>query len=120
VNGVVDEDLRALVEVTIGATADGVNQTIRVWVDTAFNGGLVVPRVEIERLGLREQTSTSAMLADGKQVDLPAYTCYLRWFGAVYRTQVIANEGEYPLLGTMLLADRDLAISYRRKTVSLD
>ena len=71
------------------------NQTFRVWVDTAFNGGLVVPRREIERLHLREQTSTPAILADGKQVDLPTYTCYLKWFGDAYRTQVVANEGEY-------------------------
>ena len=118
--GIVDDDLRALVDVAIGATSGGEKQSVRVWVDTAFNGGLVIPRREIERLGLREATSTAAILADGQQVDLATYTCYIAWFGSVYRTQVVANDGKYPLLGTMLLADRDLAISYKRRTLSLD
>ena len=118
--GFVDDELRALVDVSIAATrGDGV-QPIRVWIDTAFNGGLVISRSEIERLGLLEATSTRAILADGYQVDLPTYTCYIEWFGSVYRTQVVANDGEHPLLGTMLLANRDLPISYTRKTVSLD
>jgi len=120
VKGIVDDDLRALVDVVLRASPDGVDHTIRVWVDTAFNGGLVIPRHEIDRRGLREYTSTPAILADGKQVDMPTFTCYIEWFGSVYRTQVVANDGEHPLLGTMLLADRDLAISYKRKTVSLD
>ena len=118
--GIVDDELRALIDVSICATDGGEMQAVRVWVDTAFHGGLVIPRSDIERIGLREATSTRAILADGNQVDLPTYTCYVEWFGSVYRTQVVANEGEYPLLGTMLLGDRDLAISYRRKTVSLD
>ena len=118
--GIVDDELRALIDVSICATSDAERQTLRVWVDTAFNGGLVIPLDKIETPGLREATSTRAILADGNQVDLSTYTCYLEWFGSVYRTQVVANDGQYPLLGTMLLADRDPAISYRRKTVSLD
>jgi len=90
------------------------------WIDTAFNGGLVLPRQEIERLGLSETSSTSAILADGKQVELPTYTCYLEWFGKEVRTQVVANEGATPLLGTMLLDGHDLVISYKRKTLTLD
>ena len=48
--GVVDEDLRALLEVKIGAEPNGQKSIVMVWVDTAFNGGLVLPRSEIERL----------------------------------------------------------------------
>ena len=97
--GIVDDELRALVDVSISATAEGEMETIRILVDTAFNGDVVMPRIEIERLGLREATSTRAILADGNEVDLPTYTCYLEWFGSVYRTQVVANDGEHPLLG---------------------
>jgi len=120
VNGLVDEELRALLEVRIGATPGGVKSGVVAWIDTAFNGGLVLPRKEIERLGLKECSSTSAILADGQQVELPIFTCYLDWFGCEYRTQVVANEGAYPLLGTMLLDGRDLAVSYKRKTITLD
>jgi clan AA aspartic protease len=88
--------------------------------DTAFNGGLVLPREEIERLGLQEYSSTSAVLADGQQVELPTYTCYLDWFGKEYRTQIIANEGSHPLPGTMLLDGHDLSVSYKQRQVTLD
>jgi clan AA aspartic protease len=124
VNGSVDSDLRALVEVQAGGSPNGLKSTVVAWVDTAFNGGLVLPRQEIERLGerlgLTEASSTSAILADGKQVELPTYTCYLEWFGREFRTQVVANDGEYPLLGTMLLDGHDLVISYKRRTLTLD
>ena len=119
-NGIVDDDLRALLEVQIGAVPGGVKSTIKVWIDTAFNGGLVLPRSEIERLELKQYSSTPAILADGQQVELPTFTCYLEWFGNEYRTQIVANDGAHPLLGTALLNERDLEISYRRKTVALN
>lgn len=119
-NGFVDAELRALLEVQIGGTRQGAKTTVVVWVDTAFNGGLVLPRQEIERLGLKEYSSTPATLADGQQVELPTFTCFLNWFGKEYRTQVVANDGAKPLLGTALLAGHDLSISYKRKTVTLD
>jgi clan AA aspartic protease len=91
-----------------------------VWVDTAFNGGLVLPWEVIDALKLKECSSTSAILADGQQVELPTFTCYLEWFGNEYRTQIIANDGAHPLLGTMLLDGHDLSVSYTRGTVDLD
>lgn len=118
--GIVDDDLRALLEVQIGGRPNGSKLAVVVWVDTAFNGGLVLPRPEIERLGLKEYSSTPAILADGQQVELPTYTCYLDWFGREYRTQIVANDGATPLLGTMLLDGHDLAVSYKRRTLTLD
>jgi hypothetical protein len=50
---------------------------------------------------------------------LGVFTCYLEWFGNEYRTQIIANDGAHPLLGTMLLDGHDLTVSYKRKTVEL-
>jgi clan AA aspartic protease len=118
--GTVDPDLRALLEVSIGSLPNGPKSSVSVWVDTAFNGGLVLPREVIERLGLKQYSSTPAILADGQLVELPTYTCYLDWFGSEYRTQVVANEGNYPLLGTTLLAGRELLISYKGCKVTLE
>ncbi len=118
--GIVDESRRALLEVSVAADKDAVKETLRVWIDTAFNGCLVVPRPQIERLGLKQASTTQAILADGHVVDLETFTCYLDWFGRVHRTQVVANDGEFPLLGTMLLADRKLLIDYTTKSVVLD
>jgi clan AA aspartic protease len=120
VKGIVDDNLRALLEVQVGRTRNGAKSTAAAWVDTAFNGGLVLPRHEIEKLGLKEHSVTSAILADGQLVDLPTYTCYLEWFGKEYRTQIVANEGANPLLGTMLLDGHDLVVSYRQRTLTLE
>ena len=61
-----------------------------------------------------------AILADGKSVELPLFRCIIDWFGNRYETEVAASEGKFALLGTMLLADRDLHIDYKTRTVQLD
>jgi hypothetical protein len=45
--------------------------------------------------------------------------CFFDWFGGTYQTQVVASDGAYPLLGTLLLSSRRLAIDYTAKTVEL-
>ncbi len=106
-NGIVDAELRALVDVSVSATKGSFKTPLRVWVDTAFNGGLVIPRDEIRRLKLKKSSTAHAVLADGHTVELETYSCLLEWFGKEYRTQVVANDGAFPLLGTMLLAEAD-------------
>ena len=118
--GIVDDELRALIEVSIGSAQGGTKSTVMVWVDTAFNGGLVLPRKLIDQLELKEYSSTPAILADGQQVELATFTCYLEWFGNEYRTQIIANDGAHPLLGTMLMDGHDLRVSYKNRIVELD
>ena len=119
-NGIVDESMRAVLDVSVAAAKGAKKQVITVWIDTAFNGGLVIPRQQIERLGLKQASTAQAILADGRSVDLETFTCHLEWFGDVYRTQVVSNDGEFLLLGTLLLADRNLTIDYKMKTVVLD
>jgi clan AA aspartic protease len=118
--GEVDELRRALLAVCLSPRPLGPKDSVRAWIDTAFNGGLVLPRREIARMGLKKSSTTEAILADGKTVELETYTCYLEWFGDNYRTQVVANDGDFPLLGTMLLENRVLSIDYRAKTLSLE
>ncbi len=118
--GIVDDELRALIEVSIGSEPNGKKSSVMVWVNTAFNGGLVLPRTEIDSLKLKEYSSTRAILADGQQVELPTFTCYLEWFGNEYRTQIVATDGAHPLLGTMLMDGHDLSVRYKRKIVELD
>jgi len=120
VNGIVDNANRALLEISISANAKAVKELITTWIDTAFNGGLVIPRTEIERLRLKKASIIEAILADGTTVELETFACYIDWFGAAYKTQVVANDGEYPLLGTTLLANRVLCVDYRAKTLTLE
>ena len=118
-NGLVDDQLRALLRVPVSATRDGERRDLVAWVDTAFNGGLAIPRKQVAELGLSRQSSAEAILADGRSVELEMFACVLDWFGNTYETQVAASDGEYPLLGTMLLTGRRLDINYAAKTVEL-
>ncbi len=118
-NGFVDDQLRALVRIPVSASRDGQRAELVAWIDTAFNGGLAIPRKQVVELGLSRQSSAEAILADGRSVELETFGCFLDWFGATYETQVAASDGDYALLGTMLLADRRLDINYAAKTVEL-
>jgi clan AA aspartic protease len=119
VKGFVDDQLRALVRVPVSASRDGPRTDLVAWIDTAFNGGLAVPRKQVAELGLVKESSAEATLADGRSVELETFACFLDWFGNTYETQVAASDGEYPLLGTMLLNGRRLDIDYRARTVEL-
>jgi predicted aspartyl protease len=63
--GIVDESMRALLDVFVAAARDAQKQALTAWIDTAFNGGLVMPRQHVERLGLKQASTTQAVLADG-------------------------------------------------------
>jgi clan AA aspartic protease len=119
VNGHVDDELRALVRVSVAPSQIEPRQEIVAWVDTAFNGGLTIPRSLIGSLRLPQESSVDAVLADGRTVALETFGCCLDWFGATYHTQVVASDGKFPLLGTQLLAGRRLAIDYAAGTVEL-
>jgi len=118
--GYVDESLRALLEVKIRAEPSGNGVSVTTWVDSAFNGHLVFSKILIEQLSLRQEAATHAVLADGNTTLLESYLCYVEWFGKLVPAQVIANDGQFPLLGTGLLEDRVLHIDYAAKQLSLD
>ena len=118
-NGFVDEQLRALLRVPVSASRDGARTDLLVWIDTAFNGGLAIPHSQVAELGLSKQSSAEATLADGHSVELETFACFLDWFGNTFETQIAASDGEYPLLGTMLLDGHRLETNYAAKTVEL-
>ena len=94
-NGFVDGKLRALLRVPVSASRGGNRMDIVAWIDTAFNGGLVIPRKLIAQLGLVKESSAEATLADGQCVELETFACFFDWFGESYETQIVANEGAY-------------------------
>ena len=118
-NGHVDDSLRALVNVPVKSEPAGKSTSIDVWIDTAFDGHFVFSAGLIDELGLETLVETEAILADGTKVTLETFVAYMDWFGELIPVQVVANEGQYPLLGTALLADRQLNIDYLNATVDL-
>ncbi len=118
-NGTVDEFGRALVTLAIRANHVAEPTAIQAWVDTAFTGELVMPRRMIEAAQLEQSAGIDARLADGKAVTLESYTCIVNWFGEDVSVEVIANDGEYPLLGIALLIGHRLVVDYKAKTVEI-
>ena len=118
-NGHVDETLRALIRIRIAGIRQEEFSEIWAWVDTAFNGSLVIPRSKAEELRLTMESSAEAILADGRKVELETFACRIEWFGTIYDTQVVLNDSEYALLGTTLLAGRRLEVDYAARTMSI-
>jgi predicted aspartyl protease len=120
VNGLVDESGRALLIVHLRPTADRPGSDLSVWIDTAFSGELVLSRAEIASRNLPQSSVVRAKLADGSQVLLESFSCVLDWFGGSRTVEVIANDGEFPLLGIGLLQDRRLVIDYPARTINME
>ncbi len=119
-NGHVDSHGRAIVTVSIRPSDVAAVHDIQAWIDTGFNGDLVLPQQQIDDLALRPSGTLKAILANGSEVALRRYTCLIDWFGEERDLEVVANDGEYPLLGVGLLVDRDLHISYRSGSITID
>ena len=118
-NGRVDENGRALVTVAIRASAESSPHQLQAWIDTGFNADLVLPQRYIDDLGLAQSGTLVGTLADGSEIPLDQYECWIDWFGEQFDLEVVAADGEYPLLGVGLLAQRDLYISFRSGQVRI-
>jgi predicted aspartyl protease len=79
----------------------------------------VLPQGMINQLELIKSGSVDAILADGTPTELDTYSCKIRWFERERHLEVMANEGETPLLGVGLLLGKDLRIDYANLTLSL-
>jgi clan AA aspartic protease len=115
----IDEEHRAMVEVHAASHATGQRKIIHAWIDTAFDGHLVMPKSEIERLHLGVLADTDAILADGSTARLRCYYCVVDWMDQIVPVQVVENVGGLPLIGTALLSAVDLRINYRTRVCTL-
>ena len=118
--GTVDQSGRALLDVQISGKLNGEYTAVTTWIDTAFDGHLVLSLELIKELEMDSLAQTEAILADGSRVILETFFCCVEWFGERLPLQVIANDGRFPLLGTGLLQQRILHFNYRKQTVTLD
>jgi len=119
-NGQVDSLGRALVKVSIRATEAAKPHDVQAWIDTGFNGDLVLPQQQVDNFRLRESGTVKAVLADGSEISVQRYVCLIDWFGERRELEVIANSGEYPLLGVGLLMGFDLRINYRSGEIMIE
>jgi len=117
--GSIDADGRALLRVGIAAERATQPVAIDAWIDTGFTGDLVLPQPIIDRLAPRQSGTVDAILADGSQIEVKTFTCFVNWFGEERRLEVVANDGDYPLLGVGLLLGLELRANYHTMALSL-
>ena len=117
--GVIDGYGRTLLKIEIKPTQRAAATSLDVWIDTGFNGDLVLPQSQIDDLGLQKSGSVDAVLADGSPIELGTYTCLIMWFGNERCLEVVANDGDYPLLGVGLLLGFELRANFRTLELSL-
>jgi len=118
--GFVDENGRSMLLIQLRQNPASPEAAIEVWIDTGFTGELVLPQAMIDRLELTQSGSVDAILADGRPIELNTYTCVLDWFDETRRLEVVANAGDFPLLGVGLLLGLDLRINYHTGELTLD
>jgi clan AA aspartic protease len=106
--GRVDSSGRALLPIAIRPSDVAEFHDIEAWIDAGFNGDLVLPQRRIDELLLPQSGTVRAILADGLEYVMNAYSCQIIWFGAKRSLEVVGNDGEYPLLGVGLLRGHDL------------
>lgn len=119
-NGRVDGAGRALVRLGVKPCATATAVEIEAWVDTGFTGELVLPQERIAALSLPVSAVVRVELGDGSQTVLNTYTCLIEWFGHVKQIEVIANTGQFPLLGVGLLRSCTLTVDYASRTLTID
>jgi clan AA aspartic protease len=120
ITGRVDEFGRAIVAVSILDSRHSPVTEIDAWIDTGFNGDLVLPQRLVDSLSLETTGTLKAILADGSEINLERYLCVIDWLGEMRELEVIANAGDVPLLGVGLLLGTDLHISYRTGDIRIE
>jgi clan AA aspartic protease len=118
-NGIVDDFGRVLLRLKLRHRETKSEMELDVWIDTGFTGDLVVPEKEVKMLDLPIGQGVKAILADGSEIQLNTYPCQLMWFGKWTNIEVLANQGQYPLLGFGMLRNRVLTVNYPKKEVAL-
>lgn len=117
--GIVDDFGRAIIEVSLRASPTAESKVLQVWIDTGMTGELVIPENQIQNLKLARTGTAVAHLADGSEVLLNTYSCSVEWNGQKREVEVIANTGQFPLLGVGLLCDHRLRIDYPARQVEI-
>ncbi len=111
-NGFVDSQGRALLTIPIRAAQEATALSVEAWIDTGFTGELVMPRSQIDRLGLKPGLMVRAVHADGRDSRLKTFVAWLDWFGETMEVEAVAGEGQTVLLGVGLLLGRRLTVDY--------
>lgn len=104
--GFVSPQGRPILRLVISGTS---TQEIECWLDTGFDGGLLLNQETVASLGLEAGSTITALLADGSAIEAQSYRAIVEWEGQKRRVQVVQAEG-LPLIGLALLRGHEIRI----------
>jgi clan AA aspartic protease len=93
--------------------------TIETTIDTGYNGELILPEDQIQKLGLEYVGTIDGELANGEVVEMKLYKGRLQWFDNIKEVAIGSTESDSPLLGTQLLTDCELRINFKDGDVEI-
>jgi clan AA aspartic protease len=95
------------------AVLDGAGNevAVEVWIDTGFDGELLLPNAMIEKLNLKPNFAISVRSADGSEVEKMTYMANVIWGETSREIQIVAADN-YPLMGLSLLREHQLNITF--------
>ena len=108
--GFVSPEFRPFIHLTVRGP-HGAAREIEAWVDTGFDGALVLPQNVIDELGLTPALTTTLQLADGSEVEFGTYEGHVVWGGIEHRVQVMTTQG-FVLVGLTLMREHQLNVTF--------
>lgn len=90
---------------------DRIFRSVEAVIDTGFTGALSLPESVAYDLGLRSARAERVTLADGRSVRADVHAARILWHGQPLDVRV-QTLGNYPMIGTALLADSRLTIDW--------
>lgn len=108
ISGTVSSDGReATIELVVQGPAG--EHTVRVVVDTGFNGALTLPTGTVQELALVRRSTERGTLADGSEALLAVHLATVIWDGLPRRVRALATS-RTPLVGMALLNGYELSM----------
>lgn len=104
--GIVSDEGRPLIRLHVKGQDE---EEIEAWLDTGFDGFLMLPLEIVRRLGLEVSVVVDIELADGSQVEAQSYDAVINWQGQLHQIQVIETQGRM-LAGLRLLRNQELRV----------
>lgn len=104
------DELQARIGVAL-QLSDRPSLEIEFVIDTGFQGALALPIAAVASFGLPFLQEIDASLADDSVRPVDVYLATIVWEGALLEVQVLAM-GRRPLLGTALLANKELVAQF--------
>jgi clan AA aspartic protease len=108
--GLVTPNLRPVIKLTARGKAGG-SVEIDAWVDTGFDGDLMVSAELLSMLEVSAPLQTMAWLADGSLMESSSFAVNVDWNGRERMVQAIETQGHI-LVGIGLLQHHELRIAF--------